>query len=133
MSSVEQVLWREYEQLEGLLPEQFMPAFTRLGLKPGASPPQPPAGPPPPWMATRPAGISAFMRTFKTYDLDREALGGFRQPVYHALGGRSNPDQYGEIGERLASVFPDFTLEVFDQRHHFDLPHRIEPERLAGS
>jgi hypothetical protein len=30
-------------------------------------------------------------------------------------------------------VFPDYTLEVFDERHHFDPPHRIEPERLASS
>ena len=27
----------------------------------------------------------------------------------------------------------DFRLEVFDKRHHFDPPHRIEPERLADS
>jgi hypothetical protein len=30
-------------------------------------------------------------------------------------------------------VFDDFTLEVFEERHHFDPPHRIKPERLAGS
>jgi hypothetical protein len=30
-------------------------------------------------------------------------------------------------------VFPDFTLDVFAERHHFDPPHRVEPERLAGS
>jgi hypothetical protein len=30
-------------------------------------------------------------------------------------------------------VFPDFELEVFDERHHFDPPHRIEPERLPNS
>jgi hypothetical protein len=30
-------------------------------------------------------------------------------------------------------VFPDFELEVFAQRHHFDPPHRREPERLARS
>ncbi len=53
--------------------------------------------------------------------------------MYFALGGLSNPDQYGEIAARLESVFPDFQLEVFAERHHFDPPHRIEPERLAGS
>jgi hypothetical protein len=30
-------------------------------------------------------------------------------------------------------VFPNFTLEVFEERHHFDPPHRAEPERLAAS
>ena len=84
-------------------------------------------------MAKRQAGIGAFMRTFKTYDLDLEALRRFDRPVYYALGGLSNPDQFGEISRRLAAVFPDFTLEVFDERHHFDPPHRIEPERLASS
>ena len=33
----------------------------------------------------------------------------------------------------LGTVFPDFQLEVFHKRHHFDPPHRIEPDRLAGS
>jgi pimeloyl-ACP methyl ester carboxylesterase len=132
-SPAERAVWDQYERLEELPPEQFMPAFMRLNLKPGVSPPPPPAGEPPPWMAKRPAGISAFVQTFKTYDLDPEALRCFRGPVYYALGGLSNPDQFGEIGTRLRRVFPDFTLEVFDERHHFDPPHRVEPERLANS
>jgi pimeloyl-ACP methyl ester carboxylesterase len=133
LSPAEEALWREYERLEGLPPEQLMPAFMRLNLKPGVSLPPPPAGEMPPWMAKRPAGINAFMRTFRDSDLDREQLRGFSRPVYFALGGLSNPDQFAEIGKRLAGVFPDFTLEVFAERHHFDPPHRIEPERLAGS
>jgi len=132
-SPAERALWDESERLEELPPDQFMSAFVRLGLKPGVSPPAPPAGDPPPWMAKRPAGIRAFMKTFKSYDLKREALRRFHRPVYYALGGLSNPDQYGEIAKRLDTVFPDFELEVFDERHHFDPPHRIEPERLADS
>jgi hypothetical protein len=31
---------------------------------------------------------------------DRESLRRFDRPVYYALGGLSNPDQYGEIAER---------------------------------
>ena len=84
-------------------------------------------------MAKRTAGIRAFMETFKSYDLDREALRRFDRPVYFALGGLSNPDQYAEIARRLGTVFADFELEVFEARHHFDPPHRIEPERLAES
>jgi len=133
LGPAEQALWRKYEQLEELPIEQFMPAFVRLGLKPGVEPPAPPPGEPPPWMTKRPGGIRAFMDTFKKYDLDPEALGSFSRPVYFALGGLSNPDQYGEIARRLDSVFPDFELEVFEDRHHFDPPHRIEPERVANS
>ncbi len=125
-------LWKKYEQLEALPPEQFLPAFMRLGVRPDVVLP-PPDGPPPPWMAKRPAGIKAFLRTFKSYDLERARLAAFRPPVFFALGGLSNPDDYGEIASRLARVFfPDFHLEVFPKRHHFDPPHRIEPERLAG-
>jgi pimeloyl-ACP methyl ester carboxylesterase len=124
-------LWATYAELEQLPPEQFMPAFARLQVRPEVQLSDPAPGPPPPWMRQRPAGIRAFMRAFRTYDLDRGTLAAFERPVYFALGGLSNPDQFGEIAERLGKVFPDFTLEVFDQRHHFDPPHRIEPERLA--
>ena len=117
----------------GAPPDEFMRAFMRLNVMPGVEPPPPPSGDPPPWMSKRPGGISAFMETFRTYDLDRAALARFDRPVYFALGGRSNPDQYGEIATRLSWVFPDFQLEVFEERHHFDPPHRIEAERLAGS
>ena len=133
LSPAEQSVWREYDRLEVLPPDEFMRAFMRLNVRPGVEPPPPPSGDPPPWMAKRPGGISAFIATFRTYDLDRAALARFDRPVYFALGGRSNPDQYGEIATRLSGVFPDFQLEVFEERHHFDPPHRIEAERLARS
>jgi pimeloyl-ACP methyl ester carboxylesterase len=133
LSPAARALGREYERLEAVPADEFMRAFTRLQLKPGVEPPPPPAGDPPPWMAKRPGGIRAFTQIFKTYDLDREALRSFARPVYYALGGLSNPDQYAEIAKRLQTVFPDFQLEVFEERHHFDPPHRTEPERLATS
>ncbi|MEZ2392174.1 alpha/beta fold hydrolase [bacterium RCC_150] len=125
-------VWKEYEALEALPPGEFMPAFMRLGVKPDVVLPPPPDGPPPPWMAKRPAGIKAFLQDFKTYDLDRAQLAAFERPVLFVLGGLSNPDDYGEVAERLSTVFPKFRLEVFPERHHFDPPHRIEPDRLAA-
>jgi pimeloyl-ACP methyl ester carboxylesterase len=133
LSPAEAAVWREYESIEGQLPDRFMRAFMRLSVKPGVELPPPPPGDPPPWFAKRPGGINAFIETFKTYDLDRKMLARFDRPVYFALGGLSNPDQYGAIATRLRGVFPDFQLEVFEERHHFDPPHRIEPERLAES
>ncbi|WAH98836.1 alpha/beta fold hydrolase [Arthrobacter sp. MMS18-M83] len=124
-------LWKEYEALDSLPPAQFMAAFMRLGVKPDVVLPPPPEGGPPPWMAKRPAGIRAFLRDFKIYDLDRARLAAFNRPVFFVLGGLSNPDDYGEVAERLSTVFPDFRLEVFPDRHHFDPPHRIEPDRLG--
>lgn len=133
LDPAESALWEEYERLEGLPHEEFMRAFMQLQVRPGVALPPPPAGDPPPWMTKRPAGIGAFMYAFKTDELDRRALERFAQPVYFALGGLSNPDQFGEIAKRLALVFPNFEVEVFEERHHFDPPHRIEPDRLAGS
>ncbi|MEX2195682.1 MAG: alpha/beta hydrolase [Thermoleophilaceae bacterium] len=129
----EEAVWREFERIVALPPEEMMPAFVRGNLGPGVEPPPPPPGPPPPWMAKRPAGIRAFIRAFKAGELDLDALRGFTAPVYFALGALSNPDQYAKIAERLAGVFPDFTLEVFEKCHHFEPPHRVESERLGSS
>ena len=133
LSPAERALWLEHDRLAELPVEQFMATFMRLGLKPGVPLPAPPAGEPPPWMGKRPAGILAILRAYKRSQIDSEALRSFDRPVYFALGALSNPDQYGEIAKRLSGVFPDFELEVFEERHHFDPPHRIEPERLARS
>jgi pimeloyl-ACP methyl ester carboxylesterase len=133
LGEAERAVWRGFEELEQLPPDELMRAFVRRQVRPGVDPPVSPPGPPPPWMAKRPTGIRAFMRTFKTYDLDRDSLSRFERPVYFALGALSNPDQYGELAERLSLAFVDFTLEVFEERHHFDPPHRAEPKRLAHS
>ena len=133
LSPAEKARWLEYDRLARLPVEQFMPTFMRLQLKPDVPLPAPPPGDQPPWMAKRPAGIRAIQGAFKRGDIDREALRRFDRPVYFALGALSNPDQFEEIAKRLSGVFPDFELEVFEQRHHFDPPHRIEPERLANS
>ncbi|MGI9019274.1 MAG: alpha/beta fold hydrolase [Solirubrobacterales bacterium] len=133
LDPAEEAVWREFERIMVLPPQEMMPAFVRSGLAPGVEPPPPPSGPMPPWMAKRPAGLAAFMRAFSAGDLDLEALRRFQRPVYFALGSLSNPDYYGKMAERLSNLFPDFTLEVFEGRHHFDPPHRIEPERLAAS
>ncbi len=131
MSVEEQAIWQEFDRIATLPPDQMMRAFVANQLAPGVEPPPPPPGPPPPWMATRPAGLRAFISTFRSSSLDIDRLRGVTQPVLFALGGRSNPDYYGRMAERAREIFPNFTLEVFEQRHHFDPPHRIEPERTA--
>jgi hypothetical protein len=82
-------------------------------------------------MAKRPAGLAAFVSAFKAYQLDETALRSFTQPVYYALGGKSNPNYYAKQAERLADVFPTFSVEIYEERHHFDPPHRAEPQRVA--
>jgi pimeloyl-ACP methyl ester carboxylesterase len=48
LSPAEKALWAQFDRLEGLPAEQFMPTFMRLGLKPGVPLPAPPPGDPPP-------------------------------------------------------------------------------------
>jgi pimeloyl-ACP methyl ester carboxylesterase len=129
----EEALQHQFRALEPLPSEQFMQGFLRLQLAAGVEPPLPPEGPPPPWMAKRPAGLRAFIDAFDKGVLNLEALRAFERPVYFALGGRSNPDYFAQMAQRLAEVFPDFTIETFPERHHFHPPHRIEPEHLADS
>ena len=82
-------------------------------------------------MASRPAGARALGEAFARFPLPEAGLRAFSKPVPFALGGRSNPDYYRRMAERLGGLVPDFTLEVFEDRHHFDPPHRAEPERYA--
>jgi pimeloyl-ACP methyl ester carboxylesterase len=131
LSPEEQVIWREFDRIATLPSTEMMPAFVAMQLAPGVQAPPPPPGPPPPWMATRPAGLRAMLGTFSSSTLDLDRLRAFGQPVYFALGGRSNPNYYGRMAERASAIFPNLTLDVFDERHHFDPPHRIEPERTA--
>lgn len=131
LSSEERAVWREFDRIATLPPDEMMPAFVAIQLAPGVEAPPPPPDPPPPWMATRPAGLRAFIATFTSSTLDLDRLRAFEQPVYFALGGRSNPDYYCQMAERARAIFPSLTLDVFDERHHFDPPHRIEPERMA--
>lgn len=109
-----------------------MPAFIATQLAAGVEPPTSPPGPPPPWMASRLVAIAGFTGAFDAYEPDFDVLRAFDRPVYFALGGRGNPDLYPRMAARLGEVFPDITLDVYDDRHHFDPPHRVEPARLAG-
>lgn len=122
-----------FRSLKRLEQSEFMANFTRLQVKPGVRLPPPPSDPPPPWMAKRPAGLAALMDAFDSAALDLAVLRRFEHPVYFALGGLSHPDYYARMADRLGKVFPDFTVETYAERHHFDPPHRVEPARVAAS
>lgn len=128
----EREIWREIWRIGDLPPDEMMARFVELQLAPGVDPPPPPPGPPPPWMAQRPAGIEALAGAFRSYDLPLAHLAAFEGPVLYVLGGRSNPNFYEPMATRLADVFADYRVEVFPERHHFEPPHRFEPERLAA-
>ena len=112
---------------------ELMRQFIRIQLAPGIPAPERPAAPPPPWMARRPAGLRALIRAFDAASLDPSALRAFDRPVSFMHGGHSNPDLYARMGVRLEAVFPDYSMELYAERHHFDPPHRTEPARVAES
>jgi pimeloyl-ACP methyl ester carboxylesterase len=120
-------------ELAGLAPDEMLERFRRLQLAPGVVPPPPPSGPPPPWLAKRPAGLAAIGGAFAAHRLDLDALRSLDVPVYFALGTLSNQDRYGENARRAEALFADFTLEVYEGRHHFDPPHLAEPDRVAAA
>jgi pimeloyl-ACP methyl ester carboxylesterase len=129
----EAAVFDRFRAIPELTPDAIMPAFIRTQLADGVEPPPSPPGPPPPWMPSRLTGIGGFLGAFDAFEPDFDVLRRFDRPVYFALGGRGNPDLYARMAERLAGVFPDFTLDVFEDRHHFDPPHRVEPARLAAA
>jgi pimeloyl-ACP methyl ester carboxylesterase len=124
--------WAEIERLIMLSPDERMSAFFHWQMRPGVQPPALPLppGPPPPWMAKRPAGLEAFIRAFNTYHLDQDRFRLLNRPVYYALGSLSTRF-YERSAKRLASLLPDMQVEEYDGRSHLDPPHRAEPERFA--
>lgn len=134
ISPVERGFWEQFDALsEGDNgPGELMAGFIRLQLQPGVEPPAPPPGPPPSWMASRPAGIEALTKAFRESDIDPEPLRVLPVPVLFTRGSLS-ADYWPAMAERLGPLFADFTVEVFEGRHHFDPPHLAEPERLAES
>ena len=133
MDPAERALLERFRAIMALPDAGMMAAFQRAQLAPGVEPAPPPPGPPPPWMAKRPAGLRAFLETFFASDMDLDALSRFDRPVYLAVGGRSHPDYYARMAQRLKGTFADLTVEVYPERHHFDPPHRIEPARVAAA
>ncbi len=81
-------------------------------------------------MAKRPAGTEAMFRAFNSYHLDQQRFSQFDRPVYYALGSLTTRS-FERSAKTLAQLFPDFQIEEYEGRSHFDPPHRAEPERFA--
>jgi pimeloyl-ACP methyl ester carboxylesterase len=124
---------RDASQDRGHLPPaERLRVFLQRQLAPGAELPPPPSGPPPDWMAHRPAGINAFVDAILRYRLDPERLRAFPRPVYYSYGSLSSPD-WQEMRDRLAALFPDFTSELYVGASHVSTSHQREPARVASA
>ena len=114
----------------GLDGAEFMRAFVGSQLRPGVAAPAP-AGPPPPWMRNRPAGIAALIVAFGEHRFDRASLRECRFPVFLAYG-----DQTSEGEEIRAAVLgrllPDVHIRRFSGLHHFAPPEEIYGPEHVG-
>jgi pimeloyl-ACP methyl ester carboxylesterase len=109
--------------LAGLTGPEFMNAFVRLQVRPGVEL-APPAGPPPPWMASRPAGIAAMMAAFGRYPFDRDRIRACNFPVFLAHGDQTGEQEEVRAGV-LARLLPDVWIRRFTGVHHFAPPQQI--------
>jgi pimeloyl-ACP methyl ester carboxylesterase len=124
--------WKDLDVIAELPPAQRMPAFLRMQLRPGIEPPPRPEGPPPPWMANRPAGIEAFSKAARAYLIPDARFAQVRVPVYYSYGDLSS-EEWEWRRDRLAHRFPRFTSELYAGCHHLNTSHIVEPARVAAA
>ena len=132
MGPEEQAMYESLEaRLRGLTGDDFMGAFIQAQVKPGVSVPPPPAGPAPPWLARRPAGIQALLRSFLAFDFDRDRFRACGFPVFLGYGDQTHEIEEVKAGV-LARLLPDFRVRRMAGVHHFVPPQLIyTPEHAA--
>lgn len=122
--------WDGFEAAAALPEPDATRAFLALQVTPGVELPSPPEGPPPPWMAKRPAGIRAFLGALRSHTIDPDGYRAFRAPVYFSRGSLTHP-RWASMEQRLSKLFPDFTSEVYEGLHHLNTSHQAVPARVA--
>lgn len=119
------------EELAGKSGPEFMGSFMTLQVKEGIEVP-PPAGPPPPWMGKRPAGLAAMMKAFSTHPFDRDWLRRCEFPVFLGYGDLTGMHEEIRAGI-LARLLPDLHIRRFAGIHHFVAPEEIySPDHVAA-
>ncbi len=120
------------QEIGHLPPSERTRNFLQWQLAPGVEPPPAPPGPPPEWMAIRPAGINAFMGALLRFRLTADHLRRFDRPVYYSYGSLSN-SEWQVMRDRLAMLFLDFTPELYEGASHLNTSHQREPARVAAA
>ncbi|HLZ94192.1 MAG TPA: alpha/beta hydrolase [Candidatus Dormibacteraeota bacterium] len=124
LSAEEAELFRRLESdLAGKSGPDFMRIFMTLQVKEGVRL-APPAGTPPPWMETRPAGLASMMAAFGTHPFDRERLRRCEVPVFVGYGDQTGVHEEIRAGI-LARLLPDVHIRRFAGIHHFVPPEEI--------
>jgi pimeloyl-ACP methyl ester carboxylesterase len=125
----EQEFLRDMAQIFAVPTESKVATFLPLNVQPGVEVPTPPL-PLPAWMALRPAGIDALVRSALEANIDRKLLRRFTQPVLVVFGSLSHP-VWRSMGDDLASVFPDCRVAVYEDLHHLSPPQRSRPAEFS--
>jgi pimeloyl-ACP methyl ester carboxylesterase len=120
----------EFRPLASLAVPERMRAFMELQVSPTAELPAPPEGPPPAWMAVRPAGIDAFLAALERHERLEDRYASFRSPVLYTWGSLTHL-RWEVMKQRLAKLFTDFTAQRFEGLHHLNTSHQAEPDRVA--
>lgn len=124
LSTEEAELYRRLESdLAGKSGGDFMRTFMSLQVKDGVQL-APPAGPPPPWMEKRPAGLAAMMAAFGAHPFDRESLRHCEFPVFLGYGDLTGVHEEIRAGI-LGRLLPDVHIRRFAGIHHFVPPEEI--------
>jgi len=105
-------------------------AFMRQAVATRVTPPAPPGGLPPEWMASRAAALHVAAEALRQYQVDPAAYAAFAGPVLFTFGSLSNP-RWRVMRDRLQGYFPAFTSEEFECLHHLNTSHQAEPDRTA--
>jgi pimeloyl-ACP methyl ester carboxylesterase len=129
-SHAERVFWDGLvDGLRGADGDEFMRGFITLQVRPGVDV-QPPQGPPPPWMAKRPAGLKALMAAFPVHLFDRDSLRRVHAPTFVGHGSLTGEQEEIRAGV-LARLMPDIHVRRFEGIHHFVPADKLyTPEHL---
>jgi pimeloyl-ACP methyl ester carboxylesterase len=122
--------WAKLKEAATLPDPESTRRFLVLQLAPGVDLPEPPGGPTPPWMATRPTAMRAFLAALYRHRVEPMAYAAFEGPVYYSFGSLSNR-RWVAMKDRLAMAFSDFEAERYDGLHHLHTSHQADPERVA--
>ena len=119
----------EFGPIRSLPESERMRAFMKLQVSASVELPSP-AGPPPAWMARRPAGIEAFLDAIDRHERLESKYMSFESPVLFTWGSLTHP-RWHAMRDRLGALFPDFTAYRFEGLHHLNTSHQAEPGRVA--
>ena len=122
--------WADFDRALQMPPTESMREFLKLQVASGVALPPPPEVQPP-WMVKRAAGVRAFIEALRAHHVAADAYREFEKPVYFSWGSLTH-SRWKSMEQRLSTLFPNFTSEMFEGLHHLNTSHMAEPQRVAA-